>query len=280
MTDDEVIRALYETLLLRLPDPTGLNDKLDAMATGRQDIGDIIRTMLCSQEFAQVHPSFRDRYLGTTLPFTNDHSQFGEVALLIKEIVNQAATHRLLVDVGARGRNGSNSYDLLHVFGWRGLLIEANPQLIDGLHRDFAGLDTTIVNCAVSNYSGDGVLHLGVNDDVSSLQQQNAAGWGPTRGRLAVSVRRLGEILTEQAIPRDFDLLSLDIEGEDVAVFNDLIESGYRPQWVIIEASYNFQTRSLEDVPFSPLVRDHYMLVAQTEPNLILCLIGRALTTV
>jgi hypothetical protein len=81
---------------------------------------------------------------------------------------------------------------------------------------------------------------------------------------VAVAVRRLSEILEEHAIPLDFDVLSLDIEGEDVAVFNDLIESGYRPRWVIIEMSEKQVNQ------FTPLVSDHYAVIGMTEPNLIL----------
>jgi FkbM family methyltransferase len=276
MTDreiEELITALYEMLLLRSPDAQGFSDKFIALSSGRQSIAETIRAMLYSAEFSRIYPIFIGHYLGQTR-FTNDVSQFGEIELLIKHMINRAATHRIVVDVGARGKHGSNSYDLLRVFGWRGLLIEANPALIDDLQRDFADLDVRIVNCAVSDYSGDGVLHIGVNDDVSSLQENIALGWGPIRGGVAVPVRRLSEILQEHMIPLDFDLLSLDIEGEDVAVFNELVGSGYRPRWVIIEVSYSSATldatRTLRDAPFSSLVWDHYTLVAQTEPNLIL----------
>ncbi len=264
-TDEEVIRALYETLLFRSAEPEGLKGKLDALASGKS-IREVIAWMLCSPEFARIHQSFLDHYIGHTGRFTNDVSQFGEVELLIKHMINQAATHHIVVDVGARGKRGSNSYDLLRHCDWRGLLIEANPALIDGLHGDFGACDVTIVNCAVSNYTGDGVLHIGVNDDVSALQEQNTTGWGPTRGQIAVRVRRLGEILKEHAIPLDFDVLSLDIEGEDVPVFNDLIELGYRPRWVIIEMSE--QQRGL----FTQLVRDNYTVIGMTAPNLILSL--------
>ena len=196
-------------------------------------------------------------------------SQFGEVELLIKDMINQAATHHIVVDVGARGKRGSNSYDLLRQCDWRGLLIEANPALIEGLHQDFGACNVTIVNCAVSNYSGGGVLHIGVNDDVSALQEQNTTGWGPIRGQVPVIVRRLSEILEEHAIPLNFDVLSLDIEGEDIPVFNDLIKSGYHPRWVIIEMS----ERQLDQ--FTPLVTHHYNVIGRTEPNLILSLDAR-----
>jgi FkbM family methyltransferase len=273
MTEDEVIRALYETLLLRAPDAEGLNEKLEALVTGRENISDVMRRIMSSPEFTQVYPILLSRYVRQPR-FMNDVSQNGEIGLLLTYMINDAATHGIVVDVGAGGIGGSNSYDLLRVFGWRGLLIEANPALIDALRRDFADFDVQIINCAVSNYNGTALFYIGVNNDVSSLQQNAALGWGPIQGTVDVTVRRLSEILQEYIIPFDFDLLSLDIEGEDIAVFNDLVESGYRPRWVIIEVSFSSAilgaTRTLHDAPFSPQVRDCYALIAQTEPNLIL----------
>jgi FkbM family methyltransferase len=269
---EDVVTALYETLLLRLPDADGLKNKVDAILAGHLGFRDIIKTILRGKEFSRMHTAFYNCYVDREIArFTNDMSQYGEIDLLLRHMINDAATHRVLVDVGARGRERSNSYDFLRFFGWRGLLIEANPALIEGIRRDFAGLNAEILNRAVSNYTGQGVLYIGANDDVSSLNEQNAVGWGDLRGKITVAVERLSEILKAYAIPRDFDLLSLDIEGEDVKVFNELVQpAGYRPRWVIIEASYNFQTRSLDDLPFSPLVKDEYTIVSQTSANLML----------
>ena len=65
-------------------------------------------------------------------------------------------------------------------------------------------------------------------------------------------------------------MLSIDIEGEDIKVLNDVIGSGYRPEWVVIEASLDFSIKSLTDLPLLQTVRDEYDLVAQTRANLIL----------
>jgi hypothetical protein len=51
---------------------------------------------------------------------------------------------------------------------------------------------------------------------------------------------------------------------------NDVIATGYKPRWVIIEASFDFATRSLYDLPFSEAVRDLYRMSAQTPANLLL----------
>jgi FkbM family methyltransferase len=268
----ELVHALYETLLLRSADPDGLKEKVDAILCARYGFKDLIRSILESPEFSEVHSAFYRRYIDPSIArFTNDSSQYGETNLLIKHMVNEAAAHRIVVDVGARGREGSNSYDLVRFFGWRGLLIEANPAVIDEIRDEFAGLDVEILNCAVSDYTGEGVLHIGANYDVSSLVEENTLNWGEVRGTVAINVKRLSEILEAFLIPSDFDLLSLDIEGEDIKALNELVESGsYRPRWVIIEASYDFRTRSLDDLPFSPTVRNEYDIVAQTAPNLIL----------
>jgi FkbM family methyltransferase len=203
--------------------------------------------------------------------FFHDRSQFGEIPLLLRGIVNEANPTRTIVDCGARGVSLSNSYDLLRHFGWRGLLIEANPHLADEINAGFAGLDFELVNCAVSDFEGTAELFLGVNPDISSLARDHAAAWGPVHGSFHVPVRRLRDVLAEHGIPAEFDVLNLDIEGHDCRALTDLIDnSHYRPRWIIIEASFGFATKSLTDLPVSDAVARTYRIIAQTHANLIL----------
>ena len=198
-----------------------------------------------------------------------DHSQFGEFPLFLK--VARPRRDGVIVDVGALGKDGSNSYDLLSQLEWRGVLVEANPNLWEAIERDFAGLNSSLVRCAVSDVEGTAVLHLGVVDDVSSIIRGTAEAWGPSRASVEVPARRLGAILDEQQVPLDFDLLSLDIEGMDMPVLNDLIaNTKYRPRWIFLEASYDFRTKSLGELDLSPSVQDLYEIVGQTVPNLLL----------
>jgi FkbM family methyltransferase len=265
-----IVRMLYRTLLLREPDDYGWQTHVNLLAT-TGDISTVIRSILSSQEFGQTFGRFCDEYLSVKTARILEHSQFGEVSILIREMINDSAHHRVLVDVGARGKERSNSYDLLQLCGWKGLLIEANPLLIPQINADFADLDVTIVQSAVSDYSGSGVLHVGVNDDVGSLSEDTARQWGELRDVIPVSIARLSDILRQHQIPYDFDLLSIDIEGEDVKVFNDLLNtSHYCPRWVIIEASYDYRTKSLDDLPFCNAVRCMYKIIGQTPANLLL----------
>jgi FkbM family methyltransferase len=229
-----------------------------------------IEKFLHSDEFALKHSSFVARYVGKDARrFTNDVSEYGEVEILIKTMGNRLARHRIIVDVGVRGRQGSNSFDLLQHFGWTGLLVEANPHSISQIRDDLAGLNVTILNLAVSDYIGKAAFYLGEN--VSSLTKQIVEDWGPCAGAMEVEVRRLGEILDAHAIPPDFDVLSLDIEGEDLRVLNDLILSTrYRPRWIIIEASFEFKVKTLSDLDLCEEVKGVYSILGQTSANLLL----------
>jgi FkbM family methyltransferase len=259
---EDVVRALYLAVLGREPDQLGFHSYVSLLVDRPERIYEVCTTFHRSAEHSE-------RMLGGAS--IRDHSQYGEFRIILKHFVNIGARHRLIVDVGANGRERSNSFDLLKLFGWRGVLVEANPAQWPLIEKEFEGLDYSLVRCAVSESEGIFPFFLGINSDVSSLGRDNAAAWGEIQGEIAVTVRRLGSILDEHAIPRDFDILSLDIEGFDVVVLNDLIStSDYRPGLIIIETSMNFAHNSLEDIPVCEQVRKDYHLAYQTAPNMIL----------
>ncbi|MBY0338981.1 MAG: FkbM family methyltransferase [Acetobacteraceae bacterium] len=265
----QLVTALFKSLLLREPDPPSLEAFCDLLRDGKMDVEGLVAAITGSVEFPSALPRLlpQDNDART---FFGDHSQHGEVSFLIRQMVNEASLGRFVVDVGARGVERSNSFDLLRVFGWRGLLVEANPSLIDGIRQGFAGLAMTLVNCAVSDYEGEARFFLGINADVSSLSRDVAEGWGSTTGEISVPVRRLPTILAEHGVPHAFDLLSLDIEGEDFKVMNDLIaNSPFRPRWALIEAPPS-DGRRVEDFPFVAAVAEAYQMVDRVGPNLVL----------
>jgi FkbM family methyltransferase len=200
-----------------------------------------------------------------------DHSQHGEFLILLNHFISVASKHKIIVDLGARGRERSNSYGLLKYFGWSGLLVEANPRLIANITSEFTGTKFKLLNCAVSDQEGSMPFYIGVNDDVSSLSKDSAAYWGQVKDDVTVDVFRIGRILNEQHIPFDFDVLSLDIEGFDTMVMNDMIENTpYRPGIVIIESSLDFKNTSIISAGMSAAVDAAYELKYQTVANMIL----------
>ena len=257
------VEALYRGLLGRDPDPSA-GHIVTQLDQGAVSLAQVVVAFTNSPEFTAAREVRRKAE-----SLTNDHSQFGEFMILLERMLKTDAP-RVVVDVGARGQERSNSFDLLKHFRWRGLLVEANPELAEQIRTAFAGLDIALEICAASDYEGEATFHLGINDDVSSRDSSYALGWGDTRGEITVQVCRLPTLLERHAIPRDFDLLSLDIEGEDIKVLNDTVAAGWTPRWVIIEASNDFVVRTLYDAPFSDAVRSAYSIVGQTPANLIL----------
>lgn len=259
----EVVCALYLASLGREPDESGLLHFSGTLKQDRNALNKVAHALFESEERAKVSWS-------VSLP---DHSQFGELGLILQTFIKLGSMHQMIVDVGARGRERSNSYDLLHM-GWNALLVEANPTLYENIAIEFAGTKFELAKCAVGPVEGLMPFYIGVNDDVSSLLFDSASGWGDIKGQIQVKVVRLHKLLDQHNVPLDFDILSLDIEGVDVPVLNDLIEqSRYRPRVVIIEASYDFATKTLSDVRASSEVQKLYKIVAQTRANLILQLV-------
>lgn len=259
---EQLIELLYLAVLNRAPDEAGLRAHSMRLSRSPDDVRAVASELFHS-------PEHQNR-LGMSNAIL-DHSQFGEFPMLLRRLLRSGSKHQIIVDVGARGRERSNSYGLMRYFGWKGLLVEANPSLRASIERDFEGLDFRYSDCAIGVAEGTLPFYIGANDDVSSLLESAARGWGETRGHIDVEVRRLATLLREHAIPYDFDVLSLDIEGLDVDVLNDLIAmSIYRPHYIVIEASQDFAFRTIQDAGGSALVAQTYRVVDQTCANFIL----------
>jgi FkbM family methyltransferase len=258
----EAVRAIHIAAFGATPQPDAIKDLVG-------EVGDDPAVL---RQVASRMYQFAENTRKTQQHSIPDHSQNGELRILLREIMAIGQRHGIIVDAGALGRWGSNSYDLMTDFGWKGVLIEANPGLIAGIRRDFGQADYALFECAVGPVSGRQMFHLGPADAVSSLIHEQANSWGgASRGEIEVEVRLLQDILSEAGVPHDFDVLDLDIEGMDVAVMNGLIQnSAYRPRLVIIEASFFFTTKTLGEVGLSNEVDSLYRILDKTQANLIL----------
>jgi FkbM family methyltransferase len=274
LTAEQFVRIAYQTLLSRDAEPAAVADKAGRMVSGHADPRMILEEILRSPEFGSQVGYLLAR-IGGNYRLLNSQAQYGELDILLCYLLNRAVVTKYVVDVGARGRERSNSFDLMKFFGWKGLLIEANPRLGDQIRNEFGGLDYELVQSAVSDYEGRGVFTLGANDDVSSLDPAAAEVWGQTRGSIEVEVQRLPRILSDRKVALDFGLLSIDIEGQDVRVFNDLVlNSDYRPRFVLIEASQDFSVTSLAQAGACQEAQAAYRIVGQTRSNLILAFVA------
>jgi hypothetical protein len=136
----------------------------------------------------------------------NVYSQNGEDGIIEWVFSRIPPRHRVCVEFGAwDGRNLSNTFNLVAHHGWKAVYIEADPRKFEDLKRTAAAYPGIAPLCCRVAASGE-----------SSLDR----------------------ILERQNIPDDFDLLSIDIDGNDYDVW-EAIER-HHPTMVIVEYNVSF----------------------------------------
>ena len=128
-------------------------------------------------------------------------SQGGEDGILERIFDLVPGMDRWCCEFGAwDGRKYSNTYQLIAHKGWSGVLIEADPVKYEDLKGTYAGNRRAILLNRFVEYGGENVLD---------------------------------NLLAGTPMPVDFDLLSIDIDGNDYQVWASV--NRYRPKVVIIE---------------------------------------------
>lgn len=266
-----LVDAVYKAVLLRPADTVAVAHWEAQLGQSPNRIEGLLRGVLGSDEFAQLSRRFLNAHVDPEkLPFVHDNSQNGEVSMLLRALVDRSGVEPYVVDVGAYGRSGSNSYDLMRYFGWRGLLIEANPQLHERIETEFRGLDYTLAGVAAAVEDGTATLYFGVHDEISSIYRNNTAMWGDVEGSIDVRAAKLSTILSEHNVPKKIGLMSIDCECDGFELLEDILEHGYVPQWVIIEVFEGLKTENLDSIAKSDATKQAYRIVGRTFPNLLL----------
>jgi len=126
------------------------------------------------------------------------YAQGTEEAILARLMAHIPPTHRYCVDIGASdGLRNSNTALLLREAGWQGMLVEGSRYRYDKL-----------------------VAHYGQARNVQLCHEH-------------VQPDTVNALLAQAGAPTDFDLLSLDIDGNDYWVWQGLTD--FQPRIVIVE---------------------------------------------
>lgn len=157
------------------------------------------------------------------------------------------------VELGANdGVRQSNTYKLHRSFAWSGLLIDPSPFLLREcqMNRNFKPVPSTVCcACVPFSFQKPCVLiedsdlmsvakGLDVSDDLAVSHANKGNRYLKSnyiRSNYWASARSLTSVLDEVNSPKRFDLLSLDVEGNELAVLSGLDFVKYRPRWVLIE---------------------------------------------
>jgi hypothetical protein len=150
-------------------------------------------------------------------------SNFDEERIIAKYVADLDITDRTVVDIGAGdGVRWSNSYRLL-LDGWRGVSVEADADKFRMMKRNYAGLAGAIAHHAPA-------------------QPETISG-----------------VLREYGIPREFGVLTLDIDGNDYYVL-DAILNNFRPRLIVSEYNEKIPPPIKFVVKFDPnfYLRHHF----------------------
>jgi FkbM family methyltransferase len=163
----------------------------------------------------------------------------------------------------------SNTYLFRRKWGGHGVLVEANPSLVDDLRA--VRPEDAVLHAAIvpPGFGADVEIHIAENAELSSLDPAHIRSFGAigqTQRTVRVAALTLDQLL--DALPDgELHLMSIDIEGLDLEV---LRESALRrrPVFVITEPSRHFHADA--DAAFSAVMTAQgYVEVARTDYNLI-----------
>jgi FkbM family methyltransferase len=197
------------------------------------------------------------------LPFTEHQTQLNQDVFAL--IINRFRPGFFL-EIGANdGFTFSNTVYLENEFGWTGILVEANQKYMTSLaHRK----NSIIVNKAISSQHGeadfiDAGLFGGLKSCLDYTHDQH------TTDATCIKVECAGmqEILDDAAAPERIDFVSIDVEGGEMPVVEQLVSSNRRFSCGCIEYNgrmddYLKMTRLLKESGYRVVWKD------QTESDL------------
>lgn len=151
------------------------------------------------------------------------------------------------MDIGASAPAGHNNTYLFYTLEGRGVLVEADP-----VYRPAYQIvrpDDKIENVAVvpSRLKADGTVtfHVMADQGWSTVSPEHAKlgermGKGQSEQlKLTVPCVTIDEVLTRHFPKGELDILSVDIEGIDLEVLNELDTILFRPKVIIVENKLN-----------------------------------------
>jgi FkbM family methyltransferase len=171
------------------------------------------------------------------------------------------------VDIGAfDGKTLSNTF-ALEQLGWTGLLVEPNPVAFEQC-RDCRP-NSVVVQAAVGGNDAKGTVRFEQNQSSAGAQMLSrmVPGTAAAYGEAGISVievpfRALNQLLSESLSSiQQIDVLSVDVEGFEFPILNDLDWKRWSPRVVIVEPNDNRVAGLLS--------QRGYRLAVRTECNMI-----------
>ncbi len=179
------------------------------------------------------------------------YAQHGE-DVVAWHALGASAAPRFFVEVGViDGRRFSNTL-AFEERGFRGVCVEAHPDWVDEARRNRPG--SAVVHAAVGERSAPSApFHAEPRGALSSLEPRDPAELRARYGAffsgyrvVDVPLRTLDEILAGAGAPVGIELVSIDVEGGELAALRGFDLARWRPRVVIAEANDAASATALE----------------------------------
>lgn len=153
------------------------------------------------------------------LPVSAHQTQLNQDVFAL--LMNQFRTGYFL-EIGANdGFTLSNTVYLEECFNWVGALIEANPKYLDSLVKR---KKSVVVNKAVSTQSGKAeFVDAGLYGGLKSCLDSSHIHYTRNATSITVECMSLQEILDSVDAPKNIDFVSIDVEGGEVPIVEQMV---------------------------------------------------------
>jgi FkbM family methyltransferase len=137
------------------------------------------------------------------------------------------------VEVGANEPHLRSQTWHLEQAGWRGILIEPQPELAARLRSTRTAAVYAVACSTPANAGRDLPLHLA--GPLSALDRDRMAPGCAPQATVMVPVRTLDAVLEEAGAPVPLDFVSIDVEGHEQEVLAGFDLARWRPRLILLE---------------------------------------------
>lgn len=144
------------------------------------------------------------------------------------------------VEVGAYDGEFVSNTSCLADIGWKGLYIEPIYEHYMGCLQRHDKNDVIVANFAIGLVEGETTIYYGdtlTTLDGEQVKRYNEIDWAQhiQFSKTTCNQIRLDSLMTELEVPKEFDILVVDVEGKESEIFKTFSLDEWKPKMLIVE---------------------------------------------
>ncbi|MFH2102000.1 MAG: FkbM family methyltransferase [Chloroflexota bacterium] len=172
------------------------------------------------------------------------YAQLGQDLIALKFFRLYPARHKVFLDIGAFDGIGFSNSRLFFEHGWSGVCVEPVLKNFTKLQKLYEGTNVVTVRAAATDHEGQLELNVATipwaedwGSDVSSLTDDAKERWPDyIWEKEVVPATTVNKILDANEVDR-VDFVSIDVEGQELAVLRGFDLAKYQPHLIVVEYS-------------------------------------------